>query len=97
MPYPCKDDYISFLFNRIDEFQDEFHHGQPKTKQAGHPLDYEDRSLICFFTIMILKRCFAFKAMNRWLKLNPTEAKKLGFSSIHAGHCLVASRHFMKP
>ena len=78
MPYPCKDDYITFLFNRIDEF----HHDQPKTKQPGHPPDYEDRSLICFFTIMILKRCFAFKAMNRWLKLNPAEAQKLGFSSI---------------
>lgn len=78
MPHPNKDDYITFLLKLIDEFQD----GQTQTKQPGHPFDYETRSLICFFTIMILKRCFAFKAMNRWLKLNTNEAQKLGFSNI---------------
>jgi len=78
MPHPNKDDYITFLFNLIDEFQN----AQTQNKQPGHPYDYETRSLICFFAIMILKRCFAFKAMNRWLKLNANEAQKLGFSSI---------------
>jgi hypothetical protein len=78
MPYPNKDDYITFLFNLIDKFQE----SQTQTKQPGHPFDYDTRSLICFFAIMILKRCFAFKAMNRWLKLNTNEAQKLGFSDI---------------
>ena len=101
---PDKDDYITFLLNLIDEFQD----AQTQTKQPGHPYDYETRSLICFFAIMILKRCFAFKAMNRWLKLNTNKAQKLGFSGIPSRwtlsrrfktlyeHYLVASKHFMK-
>lgn len=88
MPYPNKDDYITFLLNRVDEFQN----AQPKTKQQGHPFDYEDRSLICFFATMILKRCFAFKAMNRWLKCNPDEALKFGFSDIPSRSTL--SRRF---
>lgn len=88
MPHPNKDDYITFLLNLIDEFQD----AQTQTKQPGRPFDYEDRSLICFFIIMILKRCFAFKAMNRWLELNPNEAQKIGFSNIPSRSTL--SRRF---
>jgi len=88
MPYPCKDDYITFLLNLIDEFQASI----PQTKQPGHPFGYENRYMMCFFIVMILKRCFAFKAMNRWLKLNPDEAKKLGFSDIPSRSTL--SRRF---
>ena len=73
MPYSCKDDYITFLLNLIDEFQASI----PQTKQPGHPFGYENRYMICFFIFMIIKRCFAFKAMNRWLKLNPDEDKSL--------------------
>ncbi len=63
MPYPKQEDYIGFLFRLIDEFES----SHPQPKGPGRPVDYEDRSLICFFVIMILKRCFAFKAMHRWL------------------------------
>ena len=35
MPYSCKDDYITFLLNLIDEFQASI----PQTKQPGHPFD----------------------------------------------------------
>ena len=73
MPHPSKDDYIIFLLSLIDEFQDT----QTQIRQSGHPFDYETRSLICFFTIMILKRCFAFKAMNRWLKLNTNDLMEI--------------------
>ena len=91
MPYPTKDNYITFLLERIDEFQA----SMAQNKQPGHPLVYENRYMICFFVIMILKRCFAFKAMNRWLKRNPDEALKLGFSVLHVAHYLVASKLFM--
>jgi hypothetical protein len=77
MPYPNQEDYITYLFRLLDEFD-----SQEKPKNVGHPFVYKNRSLICFFAIMILKRCFAFKAMYRWLSINHEEAKKLGFSSI---------------
>jgi len=51
MPYPCKDDYITFLLNLIDEFQASI----PQTKQPGHPFGYENRYMICFFIFMIIK------------------------------------------
>ncbi len=35
MPHPNKDDYITFLFNLIDEFQN----AQTQNKQPGHPYD----------------------------------------------------------
>jgi len=88
MPYPCKDDYITFLLNRIDEFQASI----TQNKQPGHPFIYENRYMICFFAFMTLKRCFAFKAMNRWLKRNSDEALKLGFSVIPSRSTL--SRRF---
>ena len=77
MPYPNQEDYITFLFQLLDKFG-----SQEKTKNVGHPLVYQNRSLICFFAIMILKRCFAFKAMHRWLSSHYEEAKKLGFAKI---------------
>jgi len=61
MPYPTKDNYITFLLERIDEFQA----SMAQNKQPGHPFVYENRYIICFFVFMTLKRCFAFKAMNK--------------------------------
>lgn len=78
MPYPKQQDYISFLFRLIDEFES----STPKPKRRGRPPEHKNRSLICFFVIMILKRCFAFKAMHRWLTQHPQEAIELGFSHI---------------
>jgi len=84
MPYPNQSDYINFLLLLIDEFESSQH----KSKRPGHPFDYQDRSLICFFAIMILKRCFAFKAMHRWLTLNPEKARELGFTKIPSRYTL---------
>jgi len=77
MLYPNQEDYITFLFQLLDEFD-----SQEKPKNIGHPFVYTNRSLICFFAIMTLKRCFAFKAMYRWLSIHYEEAGKLGFSTI---------------
>ena len=78
MPYPKQKDYIKFLFGLIDEFES----SHPKPKRPGRPVDYENRSLICFFVTMLLKRCFAFKAMHRWLSSHPEKAQELGFDKI---------------
>jgi Transposase DDE domain len=78
VPYPDKDDYTTLLFRLLDEFE----LSETKNKGKGHPYVYDNRSLICFFIVMTLKRCFAFKAMNRWLIHNQQEAKKLGFDKI---------------
>lgn len=78
MPYPKQEDYISFLFGLIDEFES----SHPNPKRSGRPVDYKNRSLMCFFAIMLMKRCSAFKAMHRWLKRHPEKAQQLGFHKI---------------
>lgn len=78
MPYPSDRDYISFLRQLIDKFES----SRPATRGPGRPFTYKNRVLICFFAIMQMKRCFAFKAMHRWLSRHPKKAKRLGFSKI---------------
>jgi len=84
MPYPKQEDYVEFLFGLIDEFES----SHPQPKRSGRPYDYENSSLICFFVIMLLKRCFAFKAMHRWLSRHPEKAQRLGFGKIPARRTL---------
>lgn len=78
MPYPNQEDYITYLFQLIDEFD----LSQGDQRKPGRPFVYKDRSLICFFAIMTIKRCFAFKAMHRWLLNHKEESSKLGFTTI---------------
>jgi len=78
MPYPYQKDYITFLFQLLDEFES----SQGTSKKPGRPFVYENRSLICFFAIMIIKRCFTFKAMYRWLVNHKEESVRLGFTAI---------------
>ena len=72
MPYPKQEDYIEFLFGLIDEFES----SHPQPKRSGRLFEYENRSLMCFFVIMLLKRCCAFKAMHRWLSHHPEKAQR---------------------
>jgi hypothetical protein len=78
LPYPNKEDYIEFLFYLLEEFE----LSQEKQKGKGRPPVYKNRVLICFFAIMVLKRCFLFKAMHRWLLHHKKEVGKLGFPKI---------------
>ena len=78
MPYPNQEDYITFLLRLLDEFDS----AQENPKNPGRPFFYKNRSLICFFAIMIMKRCFAFKAMHRWLGNHQKESEQLGFTKI---------------
>lgn len=78
MPYPKQEDYIKFLLQLLEKFEAK----EEKQKGPGRPPVYKNRVLICFFAIMQLKRCFAFKAMHRWLLNHPKEAKQLGFPKI---------------
>ena len=84
MPYPCKEDYISILSQLIDEFES----SRSTTRGAGRPFTYKNRVLICFFAVMQMKGCTAFKAMHRWLLCHTEEAKQLGFSKIPARRTL---------
>ena len=90
---PNQEDYITFLFRLLDKFDSQ---EKPKNvgQTLGHPYVYKNRSLICFFAIIILKRCFAFKAMYRWLSIHHEEARKLGFSSIPSWWIAYMVYHF---
>ena len=78
MPYPNQEYYIKFLLFLFEKFFIK----REKPKGPGRPCVYENSVLICFYAIMQLKHCLAFKAMHRWLANHPNEAEQSGFSSI---------------
>ncbi len=89
MPYPARDDYIQFLFQLLDEF-DNAQADSPKT--PGRPQVHTNRTLIVFFSLMIIKGCTAFKAMSRWLHHHQKEVNSFAFESIP--HRSTLSRRF---
>ena len=69
MSYPDQDYYITFLFQRLEEFEALPNANQPH--RPGRPKVYPDRSLIVFFAIMGIKGVNSFKAHRRLLFANP--------------------------
>ena len=64
MCYPDQSDYINFLFQRLQDFEEATESQQ--TNQPGRPKAYSDASLILFFVIMTLKGLNQFRAQHRW-------------------------------
>ena len=83
MTYPASDDNIQFVFELLEGF-DNTQINSPIP--PGHPKTDSNRTLIVFFSVMIIKGCTAFKAMNRWLHHHRPELDDFGFESIpHRG------------
>jgi hypothetical protein len=88
MQAPSQADYVSTYFTLFDRFQQE----QDNCVHYGHPFDYEDKVLIVFFTIMLVRRMSAFKTQHRWLENHPEGAVQLGFEQVP--HRTTLSRRF---
>jgi hypothetical protein len=75
---PSKTDYVKIYFTLYEGFEQ----GQEEHIHHGHPLDYETKYLILFFTMMMIRRIPAFKAQHRWLKHHSDEMRLLGFEKV---------------
>ena len=80
MSYPDRDDYITLLFQLLEEF--EGLNTLERTECRGAPQVYPDRSLIIFFAIMVLKSVNRFKAQHRWLLTHPDWLPRLKFETV---------------
>jgi hypothetical protein len=78
MQAPSQADYVNAYFTLFDRFKQE----QDNPVHFGHPFDYEDKVLIVFFTIMMVRRITAFKAQHRWLENHPEEVAQLRFDQV---------------
>ena len=78
MKAPSRHDYVKTYFTLYERFEQE----QKGGCHRGHPFDYETKTLILFFTIMMILRIPAFKSQQRWLKQHPAEVEQLGFRQI---------------
>jgi len=88
MQAPTRADYVRVYFTLFERFQQE----QGRNVHYGHPLEYADRVLIVFFTMMSIRRLTAFKAQHRWLMHHLHEAMQLGFEQIP--HRITLSRRY---
>ena len=80
MSYPDRDDYITLLFQLLEEF--EGLDTLERTERRGAPQVYPDGSLIVFFAIMVLKAVHRFKAQHRWLLTHPDWLPRLKFEKV---------------
>ena len=69
MSYPDHEYYITFLFERLEDFKASVDAPQPQT--YGRPKSYADENLIVLLAILTLKDIYSFKAQHRWLKTHP--------------------------
>lgn len=78
MQAPSINDYVKTYFTLYERFEQE----QKDAVHQGHPFDYTTKTMILFFTIMLVRRIHAFKAQQRWLIQHSDIAKQLGFEAI---------------
>lgn len=78
MTAPSVNDYVKTYFTLYERFEQE----QNTSNHCGHPYDYETKTMILFFTIMLVRRIHAFKTQHRWLVQHSDLAKQIGFERI---------------
>lgn len=88
MKIPSQNDYVETYFTLFELFQQ----GRNQPTRQGRPCTYQDKVLIVFFTMMIIKRITAFKAQHRWLVNHPGEMLRLDLET--APHRTTLSRRF---
>lgn len=87
MQAPEPADYVTMYFTLFARFEQ----AQQKTHQ-GRPFKYEQKQMIVFYTMMMLRRIQTFKAQHRWLETHPVERQSLAFS--HIPHRTTLSRRY---
>lgn len=85
MTAPIRHDYVKTYFTLYEHFEQD----QNGTSHRGHPYDYATKTLILFFTIMMIRRIHTFKAQSRWLNQHSDLANQLGFDRLPVRTTLV--------
>lgn len=80
MAKPTFADYVGILHQLFSQYQQ----AEPAPKRRGPCYTYGQLSLILFFTVMLLRRIFAFKAQHRWLQAHPEAGAVFGFKRVPA-------------
>jgi len=80
MSKPTFTDYVAILRQLFGQYQQ----AEPAPKRRGPRYTYGQLSLILFFTVMLLRRIFAFKAQRRWLQAHPEAWEVFGFKRVPA-------------
>jgi hypothetical protein len=75
---PSFNDYVALIYNRFEAFAQ----ASDVVSKIGHPLVYEQRSMIVFFMGMQFKRISQFKSQWGWLNTHPETVKLLGWAQI---------------
>lgn len=78
MVKPTFTNYVNLLFTLFEHFW-QHHAARP---HSGHPLVYEHKALIVFFSVMQQRRIFRFNAQRRWLKRHPEMRQVLGLDEV---------------
>ena len=78
MTAPSMHDYVKVYFTLYERFEQE----ENDVMHRGHPFNYATKTMILFFTIMLIRRIHAFKAQQRWLVQHRDMANQIGFESI---------------
>lgn len=80
MAKPAFAEYVGILRHLFGQYQQ----AEPAPKRRGPRYTYGQLSLILFFTVMMLRRIFAFKAHHRWLKAHPEAREAFGLERVPA-------------
>lgn len=75
---PTFNDYVELIYNRFAAFTQ----ASAAAKRVGHPLVYQQQSMIVFFMWMQFKRIYSFKTQWKWLKQHPEALGVLGWESV---------------
>jgi hypothetical protein len=75
---PSMHDYVRTYFTLFERFEQE----ENDAMHRGHPFNYATKTMILFFTIMLVRRIHAFKAQQRWLVQHSDMANQIGFETI---------------
>ena len=78
MTAPSMHDYVKTYFTLYERFEQE----ENGAMHRGHPFNYATKTMILFFTIMLVRRIHAFKAQQRWLVQHSDMANQIGFETI---------------
>lgn len=75
---PTFNDYVALIYNRCEAFIQ----ASSTVSQVGHPLVYQQQSMIVFFMWMQFKHIFPFKRQWRWLNAHPEALFVLGWTHV---------------
>ncbi len=78
MQAPSRADYVGIYFTLFEQFEQT----QAEKSRMGRPFVYTEKTLIVFFSTMMIRRIVEFKAQRRWLEAHPEQVNKPDFQGI---------------